>query len=285
MRAVVLGGEGLLGSELVRQLHRHSEFTVKGISHDQLDVTDREAVEQMILERHPDVIWNCVAYNAVDYAESKPKDAILLNETVPGMLAELCKAHAISLVHFSTGYVFDGANPSGYAEDAIPNPHSVYGATKRAGELAIEQNLPEHYIVRLNWLFGRPGQSKNSKQSFPDIVMRLATADEPQPLRMVNDEIATPTYAVDLAAAAIAMVVEHAPFGTYHLTNSGQASWYEVATETLKIKHVDVPIEPIASSSLKRAAQRPACAILLNTKRPKLRDWREALAAYYTIRI
>jgi dTDP-4-dehydrorhamnose reductase len=284
MRAVVLGAEGLLGSELVRQLHRNEHFTVKGISHAQLDVTDSEAVRQMILERHPDVIWNCVAYNAVDTAESKRNESKLLNVDVPKLLAELCKEYAITLVHFSTGSVFDGLSRSGYVEDAQANPQSVYAATKYTGELAIKNNLPEHYIIRLNWLFGPAGKSKRSKQSFPDIVLRLAHAEDAEPIRMVNDEIATPTYSVDLAQAAIALIVDQAPFGTYHLTNSGQASWYDLAAETLRLNSIDLPIEAISGASLKRAAKRPANAVLLNTKRPQLRDWREALGAYYTTR-
>lgn len=282
MRAVVLGGEGLLGSELVRQLKRNSHFTVKGVAHALLDVTDEEQLRQMFLERHPDIIWNCVAYNAVDAAESKKEQATLLNARVPEMLAELCEEYSVTLVHFSTGYVFDGQSQAGYTEDAVPNPQNVYGATKLGGEQAIRKILAEHYIIRLNWLFGRPGKSKNSKKSFPDIVLDLAANEEMRPLRMVSDEIAAPTYAPDLAAAAIAMVLGQSAFGVYHLTNSGEASWYDVAKETLMRNGVDIPVEAIRGSSLQRPAKRPTNAVLLNTKRPILRDWREALAAYYT---
>ncbi len=281
MLNVVLGSGGLLGGEFLRQLNAKDSL---GLSHTDLDVTDVEALCAMFETHRPAVVWNCIAYNGVDAAESNESAAMALNAQFPEELAKLCKEFAATLVHFSSGYVFDGQTQIGYAEDAHPNPLSVYGRSKFAGEQAIAKDLPEHYVVRLNWLFGKAGSGINSKNSFPDMVLDLAKKST-DPLQMVSDEFATPTYAEDLVAACIKMVSESSTFGIYHFSNGGTASWYEFAVATLELNNLSTPIVPISGAALPRAAVRPANAILLSTKFPKQRDWREALAAYYTASI
>lgn len=285
MRAIVLGSGGMLGGELLRQFEKDSSFEAIGFSHSELNVLDSESLRNIFEQHHPDVVWNCVAYNAVDRAETDLDAANELNAKFPEKLAKLSKEFGAKLVHFSSGYIFDGKTGNGYQENSEPAPINAYGQSKLVGEKVVSENINQHYIIRLNWLFGKPGSGAQSKKSFPDMVIDLANKESSEPLRMVSDEIATPTFAEDLAIESIRLVKEDEPFGIYHLTNSGQASWYDFANETLKLNGISVQINPISSRDLKRAAIRPKNAVLLNTKHPVLRDWREALAAYYNTSI
>lgn len=275
----IIGAQGRLGSALLREAAKHPELSVSVFSHADFDVLRPEQWQPALQIVSPRVIYNCVAYNAVDAAESNADAANALNAEFPKALAEWCAEHGATLVHFSTGYVFDGQDGP-YAEDAAPHPISVYGASKLVGEQVVAHALPNHYIVRLNMLFGAPGTgASSSKPSFPEIVLSLAKADKP--LRFISDEFSSPTYADDLAAASFALISESHPFGIYHLSNGGQASWLEFAEEVLRLNNISVRCQGIAAAEMSRAAARPHNSALVNRKFPALPDWKEGLAAYY----
>lgn len=286
MKVLILGAKGMLGSELARQLAGEQ---LHALDNDEIDITDHHAVMECVDQVRPEVIFNCAAYNAVDKAESSEQEAKKawdLNNDAVGYIAEAAQRAGAVLVHFSTGYVFDGSSVTGYAEDAKPDPRSVYAKSKLAGE-GQAAKCAKHYIVRLNLLFGKPGTGNNAKKSFPEIVTDLVAQGKTE-LDFIDDEISDPTYAPDLAAACIQLVREGYPYGIYHLANEGSASWLDYASEIFKIRPADVKLNGISTEQFiaKNAqpgrAERPRNSVLLNTKYPKLRLWQDALKEFLT---
>ncbi len=272
---LVLGSKGMLGSELVRQLQAKGIETAAFDS--DLDVRDKEALKTKVQELKPEVIYNCVAYNAVDLAEEEKEKATSLNVTAVSNIVEAANSVGATLVHFSTGFVFDGQSTKSYTESDQPNPQSVYSQTKYQGEIEALK-YPKSYVVRLNLLFGKSAVSERAKKSFPELVLELAK--DQKEFAFVTDEISTPTYAVDLAQAVLELVDMKYPFGIYHLPNEGQASWLDFAEEVFRIRGVEVKLNPVTADMFKRAAKRPKNSVIANTKFPKLRPWQQALEEF-----
>jgi dTDP-4-dehydrorhamnose reductase len=276
MSILVFGSKGMLGGELVRQLGNRE---VVGLDNNDLDITDKTAVQLKIQELKPDVIFNCVAYNGVDQAEKSPDKelAFALNADAVGFIAEEAEKTGSIFIHYSSGFVFDGENQNGYTEQDTPSPISVYGESKLEGE---KQALKSSkcYLIRLNLLFGKAGSSPKAKKSFPDLILGLAK--DKNEFDFVTDEVSTPTYAADLASASIQLVDQKYPYGIYHLVNEGSASWLDFAKEVFKVKGINATLNPTTSDKFVRPALRPKNSVLLNTKFPKLRSWQEALESY-----
>jgi len=273
-KILILGAKGMLGGQLKRTFSK-----ALGWDRQDIDITQNDDLRQKIkdLTVKPSVIINCVAYNNVDEAEQKKDLAFKLNFEVVGNLAEICRDLDITLVHFSTNYIFDGEKGE-YQEDDIPHPLSVYGESKFKGEQALQKTWHKFYLIRTAVLFGPPGESDLSKKSFVEVMLNLSK--ENNVIKAVDNEINSLTYAVDLAEAVKKLILEKQPFGIYHITNSGQASWYDYAKEIFKILKKNVKLKPVLASALPRKALRPAKALLLNTKLPPLRLWREALKEF-----
>lgn len=274
-RVLILGARGTLGQQLALLYPRAICW-----DREDVDVLDSAAFENALraLPVQPEAVINCVAFNDVDGAEDRPDAAIALNSEFPGRLAALCRVLGVPLVHYSTNYVFDGVKGE-YSEDDTPNPLSVYARSKEGGERAVRTVAPMHYIIRTAVIFGPKGASEMSKRSFVDIMLSLA--EKSLSVRAVADEINSVTYAPDLAAATRGLLADSAAFGTYHLSNSGQASWYDMALEIFCITgRTAVQVEPVPSSTFPRKARRPPTAVLKNTKAPPLRPWQDALAEF-----
>lgn len=272
---LILGAKGTLGQQLAALYPRAVCW-----DREEVDVLDFASLERAIrsLPQPCEAVINCVAFNDVDGAEDKPDAAISLNADFPGRLAALCRSLGVPLVHYSTNYVFDGVKGE-YAEEDSPSPISVYARSKEGGERVVASATPMHYIVRTAVIFGPKGASDASKKSFVDIM--LALSEMRSTIRAVADEINSVTYAPDLAAATKGLLDSKAPFGIYHLTNSGQASWYDMACEIFRIAGRDhLQVEPVPSSAFPRKAHRPPTAVLMNTKAPFLRSWQDALAEF-----
>ncbi len=275
-RILILGARGMLGQQLARLFPAADCW-----DREDVDVLDFSKFETAVgaLPHPPAGVVNCIAYNDVDGAEDRPGAAYGLNAEFPGRLAAFCRSREIPLVHYSTNYVFDGAAGE-YAESAPPNPLSVYARSKEAGERAVAA-APLHYIVRTAVIFGPKGSSDVSKRSFVDIMLDLARKSDS--IRAVCDEINSVTYAPDLAAATRRLLDARAPYGTYHLANSGSASWFDLAREIFRLAgRRDIEVTPVPSTAFPRKARRPPQAVLLNTKAPQLRPWQEALADFLT---
>ena len=226
------------------------------------------------LPQTPDVVINCAAYNNVDGAEQDPKQAFLINATAVGKIAEACNNLGIPLVHFSSNYVFDGEKGE-YVEDDKPNPLSEYGKSKYQGEKLLRENCFKYYLIRTSVLFGQEAESDLAKKSFIQIMLELR--EKTDTIKAVSDEINSLTYVADLAQAVETLIVKKYPFGTYHLVNSGQASWYDFAQEIFKLEQEDVKLIATDSSEFTREAPRPKKSVLLNTKFPELRSCRKHL--------
>jgi len=273
-RILILGAKGALGGQL-RALYP----AAVAWDREEADVTDFQKLQQKVLELDPppEAIVNCVAFNDVDGAEEKRDAAVALNAIAPLNLAGLARELDVPIVHYSTNYVFDG-EAGEYAEDAAPAPLSFYGKTKARGEASVAAANPKHYIIRTAVIFGPKGESELSKRSFVEIMLDLSA--RASSIKAVADEVNSITYSPDLAKATRALLEGSKPFGIYHVTNSGSASWFEFAAEIFRMAGRNVNLEPAASAQFPRKARRPAKAVLLNTKLSPLRPWQEALAEY-----
>ncbi len=274
MNVIILGAKGTLGTELMKIFPGSL-----GWDKEDCDVTNLQQLKSKLgeLKDQIDTVINCVAFNDVDGAESNVETAVLLNSTVPKNLAQICKDFGFTLVHFSTNFVFDGQKGE-YVEKDEVNPQSIYGQSKVLGERAVLEAKCKAYVVRTSVLFGKKGLSPSSKRSFVDIMLDLSTSTNE--VRAIKDEVNSVTYVVDLAQAVKNLLEAKPEYGIYHLTNSGQASWFDFAQEIFKLKHSHVVTVPILGKEMPRKAPRPKKAVLINSKLPQLRPWQEALSEF-----
>jgi dTDP-4-dehydrorhamnose reductase len=278
-RILLIGANGQLGRELARTLTPLGE--VIGADRQTIDLSDAAGMQQTILAVKPDLIVNAAAYTAVDRAETESELAYLINATAPTILAETaCQLNA-DLIHVSTDYVFDGRKNTPYLEEDPTNPIGVYGKSKLAGEQGIEQRCDRYLILRTAWVYGTYG-----KINFVKTMLRLGAQREE--VRVVVDQIGSPTWAEDIASAIARLVGNSAPTGVYHFTNSGVASWYDFASAIFaEAERLGFPLKvqrlvPIATSEYPTPAQRPAYSVLSTKKISAVLDtypqhWRSGL--------
>jgi len=276
-KIIVLGGvTGLLGVPLTHAL-RQAGHAVLPTTRATLDPFDREAVRAAVAEFQADWIVNTIAYTAVDKAEDEPDEAARVNRVLPGNLARICMEAGVGLVHYSTDFVFDGKKTSPYLETDPVDPQSVYGRTKLAGERAIlETGLERYLILRTAWLFG-PG-----KTNFVEKILGFAKTRDV--LKVVHDQIGSPTFTPDLAANTAALLATGAT-GLFHLVNSGRASWCELASEAVSTAGINCEVLPITSKDYPQKAKRPAYSVLDTGKFAAAvghapRPWIQALREY-----
>lgn len=271
MRVLVTGGHGQLGRALLRTAPAGMEVVALGSS--DCDVTDPATVRAIVARIEPELIIHCAAWTDVDGCERHPERAWRVNALGAQHVATACAEAGTVLVYMSTNYVFDGERDEPYHEFDRPNPLSVYGASKLAGEEVVRALCPRHAIVRTAMLYD--AHSRN----FVTTVLRLAR-EQPR-LRMVADQYGNPTFVDDLARALWQLVVQPA-YGTFHLVNQGAASWYEWAVAVLELLDLAVPVDPIPASEFRRAARPPRNGVLTSLAAPSLGiimpDWRDALA-------
>lgn len=265
---LVTGANGQLGNELRLLLKDNALYVDK----DQLDITDAEAVKGFVSANRFDAIINCAAYTAVDKAEADEKLAGDINARGPENLAKT----GIPLIHISTDYVFDGTNCRPYVETDAVNPQSVYGRTKLAGEQAVLENASAAVIIRTAWLYSEFGNN------FVKTMRRLGA--EKAQLNVVFDQVGTPTYAADLAAAVVHILPRLRPGmkEIFHFSNEGVCSWYDFAVEIMKLSGLDCRINPIESKDYPTPARRPFYSVLNKTKikqtfNIEINHWKESL--------
>jgi dTDP-4-dehydrorhamnose reductase len=253
MRWLVTGAKGMLGTDAVAKFRDHGHEVV-AVDLGDLELTDGDAVKAALAD--VDVVLNCAAWTAVDDAETQEEAALLVNGTIPGVLAEAAAATGTRLVHISTDYVFAGDATTPYAEDAPAAPRSAYGRTKEAGERAVRSALPDdHLVVRTAWLYGAHGAC------FPKTIARVA--GERGSISVVDDQVGQPTWTRDVADLVLRLVEAGAPAGTYHATSSGQTSWFGFAQRVVEAAGLDPAIvEPTDSGAFTRPAPRPAYSVL-----------------------
>lgn len=274
---VVIGSSGQLGQDLCGLLPK--ERTQK-LTRQQLDFAEPDSIASALSRLRPALIFDCAAYNLVDQAEDDAATAFAVNAFGVRRLAEVCRDLDAVLVHFSTDYVFglDGFRPQPYIERDAPGPTCVYGLSKLAGEYFVRLTCPKHFVVRTSGLYGRHGVGGKGG-NFVETMLKAASAGKA--LRVVEDQILSPTSTSDLAEATLRLI-ESAPFGLYHVVNAGQCSWFDFAQAIFEIARVEADLSPCLTRDRNDRARRPEFSALAteHANVPNLRPWREALAAY-----
>jgi dTDP-4-dehydrorhamnose reductase len=264
MTILVTGANGQLGSEIQKLTAKNTlPFRYIFTDYNQLDITNAKAVNKFFNTHKPDFLINCAAYTAVDKAESDAENAMLLNTMAVSNLVDACKIDNTVFIHISTDYVFDGKKPEPYLETDATNPAGIYGKTKLIGE----QNAllySKSIVIRTSWLYSTFGNN------FVKTMLRLSSQQEK--VRVVNDQVGSPTYAEDLANAilqiidTIAKTPQKAKFGLYQFSNDGACSWYDFAKEVMKYTNRNCIVQPISTSEYPTPAQRPQYSLLSKDK-------------------
>ncbi|WP_395051217.1 dTDP-4-dehydrorhamnose reductase [Flavobacterium sp.] len=258
-KILVTGANGQLGSEIKELAVNYPNFDFIFTDIDDFPLDKAQEIITNFNRIQPDIVINCAAYTAVDKAEQDQEVADAINHRAIATLATLCHDSGAKLVHVSTDYVFDGTSAIAYKEEDQPNPKSVYGVTKLAGETACLKNCPESIIIRTAWVYSEFGNN------FVKTMLRLMT--ERDTLSVVNDQIGSPTYAVDLAQV-ILTILDNSKWepGIYHYSNAGAISWYDFALDIKEIGNKSCDIKGIPASAYPTPAERPAYSLLDKSK-------------------
>jgi dTDP-4-dehydrorhamnose reductase len=258
-KILVTGANGQLGSEIKGLAPNYPNFDFIFTDIDDFPLDQSQDIIINFNRIQPHIVINCAAYTAVDKAEQDQVVADAINHLAIATLASLCKESGANLVHVSTDYVFDGSSPVAYKEDDQPNPKSVYGATKLAGEIACLKNCPESIIIRTAWVYSEFGNN------FVKTMLRLMS--ERDTLSVVNDQVGSPTYAADLAQVILTILDSNQwESGIYHYSNAGEISWFDFANDIKAIAHKTCDIKGIPASDYPTPAERPAYSLLDKSK-------------------
>ena len=277
MKILVTGANGMLGQDLCPILEDVGAFVIE-TDIDTLDLTDSEAVTQVVNDIRPDMVVHCAAYTNVDMAEEEPEKAELINAFGTENIAKICGKLGITLIYISTDYVFDGTKTSPYTANDKTCPLGVYGRTKLQGEDAVRKYCEKYYIARTSWLYGHHGRN------FVETMISLA--QKGGELKVVDDQIGCPTWTVELANGILKLLSK--PFGIYHVCGSGETSWYGFAKEifeqynALSSSSLGAGLKPCTTDEFPRPAKRPAYSVMDNQK--LCRNWQAALHDYLELR-
>ena len=285
MRCALIGVTGQLGFDLARTFDLPGELV--RLTHADLDLLEPGAIARVLRDVRPTHVVNAAAYNLVDRAEDERERAFALNAEAVGTLAETCEALGATLVHFSTDYVFDGAKTSPYTESDAPAPLSVYAESKLAGERLALARCRRAFVIRVCGLYGVAQSATAGRTNFVETMLRLA--GQGQALRVVRDQVLTPSYTLDLAPKVWRVLARGAP-GLYHLSNAGQTSFYEFAREIFRLSGLTPSLTPVTAAQYGARARRPPYSVMARTRlaalgEDDLRPWQAALAAYLRERV
>ena len=281
MVVLVTGGNGQLGQSLQFVAKNYPDINFVFCDSATLNITDLDNCESIFEKYKPDFCVNTAAYTAVDKAETEIEKAYLINVVGARNLAETCKKYSSTLIHVSTDFVFDGTSTKPYLETDSTNPTGVYGQTKLDGEKAIQETFDDYFIIRTSWVYSQFGNN------FMKTMLRLA-ADRDS-LSVVDDQIGTPTNAVDLADVLIKIILKdqrskivNQQSLILNFSNQGQCSWYEFAAEIFRQNNVKIDLKPIPSSQFPTPAKRPSYSVLNKSKienllEIKIKSWQESL--------
>ena len=286
MKILLIGANGQLARDLL------AEFTAAGekheiipVTHEQLDIRDKRGVDDLMAATRPQCVINTAAFHRVDQCEDEPETTFAVNEGGVRNLARAAEKQNALLVQLSTDYVFDGVKRSAYLESDEAKPLSVYGKSRLAGELAVQQNCTRYIIIRTCGLYGMAG-SQSKTGNFVEIMLKLAAARKTP--RVVNDQVCTPTSTRDLARHMVRLVPSGAQ-GLFHMTSTGECSWFDFARECFRLAGVHAVVNPVTSEQYGAKAKRPVYSVLDNLayRNAGFNDfcpWQEALAEYMQTR-
>jgi dTDP-4-dehydrorhamnose reductase len=260
-RVLVLGNAGQLGQELMKEFASRG-YVVTGLDRGEIDIANRFQVEECISAIDPRVVVNAAAYNQVDVAEREPHPAFAVNALAVKNIALACRQVEARLVHYSTDYVFDGAAGRPYTEDDRPHPLGVYGVSKLAGEMFAQAYLEDPLIIRTSGVFG-PGGLHTARGNFVELMLRLAASG--RPIRVVEDHVASPTYAPWLASRTVDLVEKNLT-GLFHIGGGAPISWFEFARLIFQAAGLSPELRPTNEREYRTEARRPRYSALSNAK-------------------
>lgn len=269
MKALIVGANGMLGQAVMKTW---SDMDPVGLDLPDFDITNPSQIAHTLDLYSPNILVNCAAFTAVDACEEQELLAGRVNGTAVGFLAKACALRDVRMIHVSTDYVFDGTSARGYIESDQTAPVNAYGRTKARGEHELMANAHQYYLVRTSWLFGSGGKN------FVSTMLELAKT-KPE-LKVVHDQHGKPTWTNDLAVFMKQLVLDRAPTGIYHGVNEGETTWFDFTQEIFRQAGVTTPLTACTSAEFPRPAKRPEWSTLINSKRPLLRPWSEALRDY-----
>lgn len=283
MKAIIIGSNGQLGADLTRVLPMQG-VSVRPLTHQDLDVADSEQVDSVLGGARADVVINTAAFHKVEQCEKEPAPSFAVNAIGAWNLAKACRQMNAVLVHFSTDYVFDGRQNTPYFESDLPGPLNVYGVSKLAGEGLVTLTWERSFVVRTCGLYGIAG-SRGKGGNFVEIM--ISKASKKEPIRVVEDQVLTPTFTRDLAEA-ISRLIQIERYGLYHISAEGQCSWYEFAREIFELEGLNVDIDPVSTKDFASPVCRPAYSVLskrkLNSLGIAMPPWQEGLTSYLNMR-
>lgn len=254
MRICCFGKDGLLSTELQEWLPELNPLSLNFLSKSDCDITDKDAVNQAFNTYRPTHVINAAAYTKVDDCETDASTANLVNGFALDHLIDACNQYGATLIHFSTDYVFNGTKETPYEEDDLPIPINSYGASKLIAETAIRARLIEHYILRVQWVYGP------AKPNFVSTILRLAK--EKKDVHIVNDQFGSPTSTTSISKAVVNLILNKPEYGTYHFRTLKHTSWYDFAVYFLEKCKMNVAVIPVSSSEFKTKAKRPKNGVL-----------------------
>ncbi|MBD3583779.1 dTDP-4-dehydrorhamnose reductase [Flavobacterium selenitireducens] len=276
MVILVTGASGQLGQAIRSVSAEFPEIVFHFANSSEIDISNLEQIRDAFERISPNFCINAAAYTAVDKSESEPEKAREINVKGAANLASVCLEKNSTLIHVSTDFIFDGLASEPYSEESPANPTGTYGLTKRDGEIEVQKILDRHFIVRTSWVYSE------FANNFMKTMLRLAS--ERDEISVVNDQIGTPTYAIDLARALVEIAQSgKTVYGIYNFSNEGVASWYDFAREIFDRTQSKVVLKPIPTSSFPTPAKRPAYSVLDKSRIKsvfglKIRPWQDALA-------
>jgi len=279
MKILLIGADGQLGTDIIKIIDK-AELIPLTIA--DINVTDKSSISRQINQHKPDVVINTSAYHRVDDCEDHDQEAFAVNAFGVKNLCIACKESDSALLHISTDYVFDGNKGKPYTEADIPNPRTVYGMSKLAGEEYIRSMLKKYFLIRTCGLYGVAGCLGKGGGNFIETMLKLAK--QKPVIRVVGDQVVSPTYTLDLARK-IGQLIRTEHYGLYHIANKGNCSWYEFAKKIFELTGTKVKVESATTEEFKSKARRPAFSVLDNANLRKLglddlRTWDRALEAY-----
>lgn len=281
MKLLLLGKNGQLGSELDRRA-KELGFAIDSFGREELDITDYDRLYEPIEQREPDIVVNAAAYHVVPECERYPDKAFEVNAIALRNLVEICDRKGITLVHYSTDYVFDGLKGKPYAESDIPSPLQVYGISKLAGEFVTLNYSQRSLVIRTCGVYAGKSGSRAKKGNF--VLTILKQGREKSEVEVSSEQIVSPTYAVDLAEATLQLLQAREAQGLYHLVNAGYCSWAEFAQKIVEYKCIKTEIVPVDRGGMAGTLRRPLFSALENTRARELGitmpHWQDALKRY-----
>ncbi|BBC24319.1 dTDP-4-dehydrorhamnose reductase [Pseudanabaena sp. ABRG5-3] len=283
LKVALIGANGQLGSDIVSHFSQSDRYQFTALTRDDVDITQAESVQKTLTSQKFDVVINSAAYVRVDDCEQEVDTAFKVNAFGALHVARACREIDALCVHISTDYVFRGDQSSAYIESDLADPINIYGASKLAGENLVRQTTPRSLILRISSVFGKAGASGKGGNFIETIIKKAKAGD---PLRVVNDMFMSPTYTYD-AARLLDELLQSGATGVIHGANTGLCSWYEFASQALKLANISHPIESIPASTFPTKATRPMNSALTSDRLEsitnfKMRPWQEALTAYLT---